>query len=155
MNTHCSPERLESRDTKARSHDRRNASSIAHSARFAERGTHTHPRKHRITSMRRSLCNGGGGADEGTTRDVTIALACTQATAQIVSVAVHGTSGAHGQHWHASVWANLRVGHCSRHCGRSSEPGCEAGTHPWDGHGSTLSSALRHGHGERHEQRCR
>ena len=154
MNAHCSPERLETRKHVHTTAETRHRSHTAHASRNAG-PTRTHG------NIGSQAC-GGAFATAAVVRmkapdtgEVTIALACTQATAQIVRVAVHGTSGAHGQHWHASVWANLRVGHCSRRCGRSSEPGCEAGTHPWDGHGSTLSSALRHGHGERHEQRCR
>ena len=70
--------------------------------------------------------------------------------------AVRASDIARGRgHGQAYGWAYLRAHRLSSRSGRSSEPGCEAGTHPWDGHGSTLSSALRHGHGERHEQRCR
>ena len=81
MDAHCSPERLETRKHVHPTAETRHRSHTAHASR--NRGAHTHPRKHRITSMRRSLCNGGGGADKGTAGDVTIALACTQATAQM------------------------------------------------------------------------
>ena len=62
-------------------------------------------------------------------------------------------NGHSAQAWACNGRGNLHT-HCrSRRRGRSSEPGREAGTHPWDGHGSTLSSALRHGHGERQRDR--
>ena len=48
-----------------------------------------------------------------------------------------------------STWQPLRAHHRSRRPGRSSEAGCEAGTHPRDGQVGALSSAPPHGLGER------
>ena len=52
------------------------------------------------------------------------------------------------RHVHASGWADLLARRCSRRAGRSSEPGCEAGTHPRDGQSRTLSSARPHRSGK-------
>ena len=59
--------------------------------------------------------------------------------------------GSRRAHEHARVRAHLHACRCSRRSGRSSEPGSEAGTHPRDGQGRTLSSARPHGSGKRQD----
>ena len=91
--------------------------------------------------MRRSDCNGtGGGAGDGAAWGVRVTPCLRTATAQIVSVVRSHIARGHG-HGHANGWAYLCAPRRSRRSGRSSEPGREAGTHPWDGQGNTQSSA--------------